>query len=259
MSFLKMRNVLLALIVSTLLAGGAWATPVGDNYIGATDSLNRDVIGNHHEFDIAGANIQRVGSELLVQINTNFAGLADNMLYSNYTTSGNGIGYGDLFLAPKWTPSGSSPYEGDDHSNGTTWTHGFSLDNRWSDLGGDGALYKLDPLEKANEILLSETFITGASYRKGQEVAISGNPNSKVSTGTWKVSDPGFIQFAIDISKADTLLASDYIAFHWTMTCGNDVIEGQVPNSVPEPSSMLLLGLGLIGIAGLGRSKFRAK
>jgi hypothetical protein len=38
-----------------------------------------------------------------------------------------------------------------------------------------------------------------------------------------------------------------------TQTCGNDA--GNV--AVPEPTTMLLLGVGLICLAGIGRKRFK--
>ena len=43
------------------------------------------------------------------------------------------------------------------------------------------------------------------------------------------------------------------IAAHWTMSCGNDVVEGCAP--VPEPQTLLLMGIGLLCLAFIGRKK----
>jgi hypothetical protein len=44
----------------------------------------------------------------------------------------------------------------------------------------------------------------------------------------------------------DKFVSGD-IGLHWTMYCANDVIEGQA-TLVPEPGSLLFLGLGLLGL-----------
>jgi len=72
---------------------------------------------------------------------------------------------------------------------------------------------------------------------------------------SWSIDEAaGIISFMADISGT-SLLSGDEIAFHWGQTCQNDVIEGSAP--VPEPATMLLLGVGLIGLAGFGRKKIK--
>jgi len=48
----------------------------------------------------------------------------------------------------------------------------------------------------------------------------------------------------------------DTFSSNWNVVCGNSYIGLEATVSpVPEPATMLLLGKGLIGLAGLGRKK----
>ena len=238
-------------ILSLTLVQPAVAVPttIVDNYIGADAHGHGDVIGRTSDFEITSMDVSLSGSMLSVSIYTTFAGKGDDHLFDSLT-GGKGIGYGDLLLSGSWNPYGSAPYSGDDSSNGTLWSYGFALDNRWwngSDTsGGSGTLYRLDGATNDANTLLSGDFLTGGTYRTGQEVAVDTNGLTGVGTGSWSIVDGSSINFSLDLSGT-TLLTGDEIALHWGFTCANDVIEGSI--DVPEPGILLLMASGLLGVA----------
>jgi hypothetical protein len=252
--------------MSLISPAGAVPTTIVDNYEGSDGHGYGDVIGSTSNFQTSSMDVSLSGNMLTVSILTTFAGKADNHLFDSLT-GGKGIGYGDLFLGSSWTPYGTSPYTGDNTYTGTTWTYGFSLDDRWMSEGtsGTGTLYSLnnavfdnDTVTNNNpDALLSEDFLTGGTYRDGQEVAVNvteerilnGDITAIAGSSSWSIdTSASRVDFMIDLTGTDLLLGNE-IALHWGFTCANDVIEGSY--SVPEPSILALLSMGLFGLVGV--------
>ncbi|MGE0482639.1 MAG: PEP-CTERM sorting domain-containing protein [Gammaproteobacteria bacterium] len=265
--------------------GSAAATPVvvTDGYHGSDGHGYNDVISSPAQyslFNIDRAELSLAGSVLTVDIYTGFAGAGDQKLYSGYTNKAaskingvsQGIGYGDLLLSSSWSPFGAAPYNGDNNVNGTHWQYGLSFDgSRWDDAGGIVSLYALTGTNDQNT-LLSQDFMSGATYRNGQEVAVDRASGTVVDTGingTFSVTAGSKVTFTVDLAGTSIWNswnplpgAINSLALHWAMSCANDVIEGEASftnpppqNQVPEPAA---LSLALLGIAGVARRRRRA-
>lgn len=268
---------LAAAMLAVCFSHQASALIINDNYEGASSVKSNgtsygDVIGSTNDFQInyIDASFDKNTNILSVSIDTTFGGKGDNGLFSSYTNTGlagsRGIGYGDLFLSNAWMPYngiGGAPYAQDDYSNGTIWSYGFSLDDRWGseDVSRVGTLYSLKSNNNGIDTYLSDDFLSSSTftYRNGQEVAVNtdtGNVTA-INNGKW-ITSAGKINFEIDLTGT-SLLNSSEIAFHWGMTCGNDVIEGRLnTQKVPEPTALGLILLGLSGIWISRRKKHRS-
>jgi hypothetical protein len=253
-------KTLFGAMLTILAAGflpGAQAGGISDSGINAYWGADRhgytDVIGDSM-YDISGATITRVGSILTVIISTSYAGHAGSDPWS----APGGIGYGDVFLAQTWNPFGSDSHHIDDNAaNGTKWSYGFSLDNRWNNSGGTFKLYQLNGATNASNINNSESFMSctipsSCSYRNGQATAVNTASSSVQNTGltgNWSVLANQELKFTINMTGSSLINFSSF-AMHWGETCQNDAIEG-ITSVVPAPGSMSLLMLGLAGMLWL--------
>lgn len=108
-------------------------------------------------------------------------------------------------------------------------------------------------------------FIQSAPYRAMRNVAINATADFTPTVAWGGEGRHNFLEIAINITDAsgleDALLNPLHggVGLHWTMQCGNDVIDvrDNTPFApIPEPSTMALLGMGMLGVAL--RKKFTA-
>ena len=190
-------------------------------------------------------------------------------------------------IATNYPQGGNTAYSGSDTwttrpadlildvaQNGS-WDYAIPLVNHYGWYDSDGLLrpeggylaghvYKVESMWSSSAYEPAGTWTyndTAVSLYKGTDTGLSG-------TWTWNSTgstDPQIAAYNIVYSGANwdiaDLAINGYLQVYWaTATCGNDTIDGTVyPSPVPEPATMLLLGSGLVGLAGFGRKKLFKK
>ncbi len=132
------------------------------------------------------------------------------------------------------------------------WTNGFSLLDAssagWADIHypahSVSAPWRVDALAAPGDAL----DVTNALFAFSDTTDTFGNATN-------------LLEGWIDASAFGLTEFSQAITVNWTMYCGNDYVRaGPIPigggnPTVPEPTTILLFGMGLLGLAGFGRKK----
>lgn len=250
--------------IGAKLSGGSWATSSTDSMGGAA-------------YDLQSLSYDYDKTSHMMTVTIDAGQFRDGVVANNSP-----INNGDLFLhfnlnsPANVVPTGTDRSDLSSTSVGVDWNDGFGFvfDTSASKIYGGSFGMQYSGTSGAAGISLPSggNAWTGDTGRNGQEVGYNSGgteiANNIVGNGKYDAKlafnddHKGKLTYTFDLQKlASTVGVASLdsklqtgsldLSARWTMTCANDVLQGRF--QIPEPSAVLMLGLGLIGLFGMRR------
>lgn len=270
------RMLILSVAMAFLFMGstGFAATwTIDDNYVGKYFLEDGDASYAQNGGDVISASSYVSDYDidyLAVDINEN--GYITVSIRTDFVES-NGINYGDLFISTTgWDPGGDAPYAEDTYRENTDNDPSYATNNTDWGYVFDTSTGNFYNTNDASFLMSDDRLLTTPSnhYRTDQLVEIDDTTLTQdnfissaftFTTGTDESGNNVLVYYGFNLSDLGLDLDTSFdLAFRWSMTCANDVIEGSVAwQPVPEPGTMMLFGMGLLGLGAVGRKTLAPK
>jgi hypothetical protein len=258
------RSIFFLTVIIFWITGSVNASTwtIQDDYIGGNilnDTYNAGWVHNNGDVIALSSEINIFNIDwMTVSIDTD--GDVTVAIQTGFINGTRGTTYGDLFVSTDgWSPLGDagSGYTDDVFGEGETWEYALKTTS--------GLIYSVDSdtIQVSNHVMTADAH----HYRNNQEVLY--NPvddpdesNYESPVGSFDFSHTGIlISYAFNLEAFGLSWEDELdLGFHWTMTCANDVIQGGIYKAaVPEPGTMLLLGMGIAGLGAVGRKRIKRR